>query len=115
RWSVTAGPSTKSPLPGPSRATKELIMSDRKPRKQKNYTVGYGRPPEATRFKPGQSGNPKGRRKGVKSIGTILEEIIRQLVTVTEGQKKRRLSVLEVALRRLANDAMRGDLKAMKF
>jgi hypothetical protein len=34
---------------------------------------------------------------------------------VTEGHKTRRLPVLEVTLRRLANDAMRGDHKAIKF
>ena len=30
-----------------------------------DYVVGRGRPPVASRFKPGQSGNPKGQpRKG---------------------------------------------------
>ena len=29
-----------------------------------DYTIGYGRPPVATRFRPGQSGNPRGARKG---------------------------------------------------
>ena len=26
-----------------------------------DYEVGYGKPPKHSRFKPGQSGNPKGR------------------------------------------------------
>ena len=30
--------------------------------------VGYGRPPLTTRFKPGESGNPRGRPKGSKSL-----------------------------------------------
>ena len=29
--------------------------------KKKNQEVGYGRPPQEHQFKPGQSGNPKGR------------------------------------------------------
>ena len=37
--------------------------------------VGYGRPPKHTRFKPGQSGNPKGRPGGkaaTKADGEML-------------------------------------------
>src|SRR5437660_6022677 len=30
------------------------------------YVVGYGRPPIESRFQPGTSGNPRGRRKGSK-------------------------------------------------
>ena len=37
--------------------------------------VGYGKPPKAHQFKPGQSGNPKGRPRGAKSEATILREI----------------------------------------
>ena len=34
------------------------------------YSVGYGRLPTAMRFKPGHSGNPKGRPKGSKKFST---------------------------------------------
>ena len=30
------------------------------------YTVGHGKPPLGSRFRSGQSGNPKGRPKGSK-------------------------------------------------
>lgn len=43
--------------------------------------VGYGRPPKHTRFKPGQSGNRKGRPKGAKgfkqSVAAMLNERIK--------------------------------------
>lgn len=39
------------------------------------YDVGYGKPPVATRFKQGQSGNPKGRPKGAKNKRSALFEV----------------------------------------
>jgi uncharacterized protein DUF5681 len=83
--------------------------------KSQRYSVGYGRPPKATQFKPGRSGNPKGRPKGPRSIGAILQEVIRQKISVTEGGKTRRLPTLEVMLRRLVNESVKGDQKALKL
>ena len=50
-----------------------------------NMRVGYGRPPRATQFQPGKSGNPKGRPKGSRSVADILREIIGQKIKVTEN------------------------------
>lgn len=72
-----------------------------------DYPVGYGRPPRATQFAPGKSGNPRGRPKGSRTVGAILQDILRQKIAVTENGKTRRLAALEVMLRRLVNDAMR--------
>lgn len=81
----------------------------------KKYVVGYRKPPKSTQFKPGESGNPKGRPKGSRPVGAVLQEIMNQKVPVTEGTKTRRLPVLEVIIRRLANDAMRSDPRAIKL
>jgi hypothetical protein len=90
-------------------------MYDRKGSKPVNYLVGYGRPPKASQFRPGNSGNPKGRPKGSRSIAAFLKEAIEQKVAVTENGKTRRISALEVMLRRLVNDAMRSDPRALKL
>lgn len=80
-----------------------------------DYKVGKGRPPQSTRWKPGQSGNPKGRPKGSRPVGAVLQDIIQQKVSVTESGKTRRFSTLEVIIRQLANDAMRSDSRAIKL
>ena len=89
-------------------------MASRK-RKSPDTAVGYGRPPKATQFKKGQSGNPKGRPKGSRPVGAVLQEILGQRIAVTENGRTRRLPALEVMLRRLANDAMRSEPVALKL
>ena len=76
-------------------------MYDRKDSKSTDYLVGYGRPPKASQFRPGNSGNPKGRPKGSRSVGALLKVAIEQKVAVTENGKTRRIPALEVMLRRL--------------
>jgi hypothetical protein len=77
--------------------------------------VGYGRPPRHTRFQPGCSGNPKGRPKGSRSVGAILQDVMSQKIAVTEQGKTRRMPVIEAMLRRLLDDALRGEEKALKL
>ena len=86
----------------------------RKPR-SKLYKVGKGRPPLETRWKPGQSGNPKGRPQGARNVSAVLSDVLRQRVAVTENGKTRRMPVLEAMMRRLANDALRGNPAAIKL
>jgi hypothetical protein len=90
-------------------------MPDRQPPKGSHYTVGYGQPPKASQFAPGKSGNPKGRPKGSRPVGALLHEIIHKKIAVTDNGRTRRVSTLEVMLRRLVNDAMRGDGRALKL
>jgi hypothetical protein len=59
-------------------------------------------PQRASQFQPGTSGNPRGRRKGSRSVGAILNGIMSQKVTVSEGGRTRRVSRLEVMLLRLS-------------
>lgn len=79
----------------------------------KDYKIGYKRPPVATRFKPGQSGNPTGRPKGCRSMKTAVADILNTEVDVTVGGKKRRMTVREALLYRIFNTAVSGDLKAI--
>jgi len=76
------------------------------------YTVGYGKPPQATRFQKGKSGNPRGRGKGTQNLKTILEEELQGTVTITEGGKKAKVSKLRAMLKSLMARSMSGDIRA---
>jgi hypothetical protein len=78
-------------------------------------SVGYGRPPRATQFKPGQSGNPNGRPKGRKSETTMLNELLFQKIKIREGGRERRITLFEGMLRRFAEDSLKGNIKAAAF
>lgn len=77
--------------------------------------VGYCRPPKATRFKPGQSGNPKGRPKGAMNTLRLLDGIISKKVSATIDGAPIRISKKQAMLLRLANSAASGDLKSMQI
>ena len=78
-------------------------------------TVGYGKPPRAHQFKPGKSGNPKGRPKGAKSEATILQELLQHKIGLSEHGKSRRITLHEAILRRIAEDCLKGNTKSAAF
>lgn len=77
--------------------------------------VGYAKPPRAHQFKPGQSGNPKGRKKGVKNEATILQELLQQKVALNDRGKRRKIMLLEAVLRRIIEDCLKGNTKSAAF
>jgi Family of unknown function (DUF5681) len=74
--------------------------------------VGYRKPPEATRFKPGKSGNPKGRPKGTFSLATDLSAELGEQITVREGGRPRRISKQRALVKSLMAKALQGDVRA---
>ena len=81
--------------------------------KPADYEVGRGKPPLHTRFRPGQSGNPKGRPKGVHNFRTDVQATLKAPVKVTREGKRRKLSTQEAALLRLREKALGGDARAL--
>ena len=84
----------------------------------KTYEVGYGKPPVATRFQKGTSGNPSGQPKKVLQPldpGIILESIDNEEIVVIDNGKRKRMTKAEIQFRQLFTKAIRGDLKAARL
>ncbi len=75
----------------------------------------YRQPPKATRFKPGQSGNPSGRPKAAKRLLSELEAALSAPVTIKVGSRKRRVSKMQAAVKSLADRAASGDPRVLRM
>src|SRR5262245_39697342 len=83
------------------------------PDDEQNRAVGYGRPPRNRQFKPGQSGNPRGRPKGRKTFAAALADGLRRSVRARDKNGKiRTLTAQEAMIQSQINKALAGDGKA---
>ena len=81
----------------------------------KDYEVGFGKTPKASRFKPGQSGNPKGRPKASNNFTTDLQSLLAAPVKVKRDGKLQIVSSQKAVLLRLVDKALaKGDFRALK-
>jgi hypothetical protein len=76
--------------------------------------VGYGKPPEATRFRKGVSGNPRGRPRGSLNVAMVFTKTLRERVVINEHGQRKTVTKLEAALKQLVNKAASGDLRALR-
>lgn len=83
----------------------------------KSSKVGYRKPPKATRFKKGTSGNPSGRPIKAPRLldpGSIIEAIDNEEIQVSDNGKRKWMTKAEVEFRQLFTKAIRGDLSAAR-
>ena len=80
---------------------------------ERSYEVGYCKPPKHTRFKPGLSGNPRGRPRKSKNFTTIVRQVLEEKIPARAGEKTRKISKAEAVAIRLINSAAQGDPKAL--
>jgi hypothetical protein len=83
--------------------------------KPPDYEVGFGKPPAASRFKKGRSGNPKGRPKGKPNASTEILRALSTKVVIKGNGRRREVSKFTAAMIQLANKAAGGDLRALNL
>ena len=89
--------------------------------RQRDYAVGYGRPPKHTRFRKGQSGNPRGRPRGdTRAIPPVgLSQALRKAasrpVSMTVDGRRTRTTLAEAIIQQLLAKAAKGDHKSTKL
>lgn len=74
--------------------------------------TGYKRPPAATRWQKGQSGNPTGRKKGTPNLRTDLIAELAEVIQINEGGAPKRISKQRALIKSLAARGIQGDTKA---
>jgi hypothetical protein len=78
-------------------------------------SVGPGRPPAGSRFRKGQSGNPKGRPKApAAKPASAFDIVIDRTLPVTQGGVPRELTVEEALQHRTYQDAVAGNRAARR-
>jgi uncharacterized protein DUF5681 len=77
--------------------------------------VGYCKPPRETRFKPGQSGNAKGRPRAARGRKQVVTTVALERHRIQEGEQRRQRSTLELVLLALQTLALAGNVRAHRI
>ena len=78
-----------------------------------DHIARYQRPPRKGQFKPGQSGNLRGRPPGSKNIRTYVNEHLNKKIPIIEGGKTREVPRAEAIAIQLVNQAAKGEPKGL--
>ncbi|MBL4590375.1 MAG: hypothetical protein JKY96_00295 [Phycisphaerales bacterium] len=83
--------------------------------KSTDHAVGYRKPPKESQWKPGQSGNPKGRPKKIKDFYKLIDIELDETIRINDGGEIRLMPKRQIIVKALVNDALQGDARARKL
>ena len=82
--------------------------------RQKDYKVGYKRPPQYTQWKTRQCGNPKRQyKRAPKGTVALIDAAFEARIDIVENGASRRVSVFEAIFLQLWTKEMSGDKRAI--
>jgi hypothetical protein len=79
----------------------------------REYKIGRGKPPLHSRFKKGNSGNPRGPR--AKNLPALLVAALNEPVVVTANGQSRQITKREAVVAQLVDKSTGADLRATKM
>jgi hypothetical protein len=78
------------------------------------HDVGYCRPPEHSKWKNGQCGNPaRIRKRPVKPVVAMIDEFFAREIDIVENGISQRRIAFEIIFLQLCNKAMAGNARAL--
>ncbi len=83
--------------------------------KNADYPVGFAKPPKHTRFRKGQSGNPRGRTPESRKLSSLLEQALSEPVVVSENGRRKKITKGAAMLKQLVNKGASGDPRAIQM
>jgi Family of unknown function (DUF5681) len=77
------------------------------------HEVGYGKPPKATRFRKGHSGNPKGRQRGDENLLAVFKRMVSKRIKIKEDDRWRTITMADAIILQNYKAALQRDQIAM--
>ena len=80
---------------------------------ERDYEIGYGKPPVGRRFQKGQSGNPRGPRR--KDLSTLLTAALNEPAYAMIDGRRRKITKREAIVKQMVNESAGANLRATKM
>jgi uncharacterized 2Fe-2S/4Fe-4S cluster protein (DUF4445 family) len=77
------------------------------------HEIGYGKPPKASQFRKGRTGNPRGKRQGEENTISAFKRIVSRRVKINDGEQVRTITLAEAVILKNYHAALQKNPFAM--